>query len=163
MTTDVEPMQFLASNGYSATITSAAIFAMRAASEDAGRRETGGILIGRYGSSGWDVEVTEATRKPKGSWAGFTWFRRGNAGLGELLRARWAEDCYYVGEWHFHPKGHPSPSGADIAAMKRTAADPIYDCPIPILLILAGDPKNRWQISATLIHAGLPLSLSILR
>ena len=151
MTIEPETMLFKGPEGYSASFAVDAVRTMVETSKAAGRRETGGILIGRYAASGWHVDVEEATHKPKGSWAGFSWFRRGNSGLAEYLRERWKDDLHYVGEWHFHPRSSPHPSNPDLAAMKRSAADPVYDCPMPLLAILGGDPLNIWQVSATLI------------
>lgn len=155
MTSD-KRLHFAEPSGYGVTLTTDAISRMLAASDSAGRKETGGILIGRYSADGWHVEVNEATRKPKGSWAGFTWFRRGNNGLAELLRDRWAANCHYVGEWHFHPRSSAVPSKPDLAAMRKSAADPIYDCPIPLLLVLGGHPRTHWEISATLFVPDKP-------
>lgn len=154
-------MLFGGRGGYTAAIAPSAVQTMLDASTSSGRWETGGILVGRYAASGWHVDVEEATRKPEGSWAGFSWFRRGNRGLAEYLRERWEEDLHYIGEWHFHPRASPDPSSPDLSAMKRSAIDPAYDCPLPLLLILGGDPKKIWQLSATLVGPDrTPLFLS---
>jgi proteasome lid subunit RPN8/RPN11 len=120
----------------------------------AGRCETGGILIGRYGAEKWSADIVEATPMPEGSRAGWFWFQRSKKGLAGLLEARWSEGFYYLGEWHFHPGGAPTPSGPDIRAMQKVAQDKAYRCPSPILLILGGRPKTRWSISATLFRDG---------
>jgi proteasome lid subunit RPN8/RPN11 len=126
----------------------------------AGRRETGGILIGRYDADGWMAEVVEATTKPRGSRAGWWWFRRGNAGLRELLSARWCDGYHYLGEWHFHPGGSSQPSGTDLHSMREISADPAYQCPEPILAIIGGRPTHRWELSVSVTRATTHLPLT---
>lgn len=118
----------------------------------AGRRETGGILIGKYDSAGWRATVVEATPKPRGSSAGWFWFRRGNAGLRDLLQDRWQNGLHYIGEWHFHPGGSPEPSVSDFKAMKKIALNENFQCKEPLLVILGGDPKGNWELSATIVR-----------
>ena len=122
-------------------------------------RETGGILMGRYGPDGWIADVIEATPKPKGSRAGWFWFQRSNEGLSALLEERWKTGVHYLGEWHYHPRGKPTPSGLDIRAMCKIAEDAVYCCTSPILIILGGRPKADWLLSATLFRDGQVLAL----
>lgn len=129
------------------------------ASAKAGRSETGGILIGRYGPEGWFADIVEATPKPKGSRSGWFWFQRSNSGLSDLLAERWRDGLHYLGEWHFHPGGAPTPSRSDIHAMWRVAGDEAYHCPAPILVVVGGRPKSDWALSATLFREGRVVSL----
>lgn len=156
-----EPIEFRVSGDAAASIwiSPAAITAMVEASVKAGRSETGGILIGRYGPEGWFADVVEATPKPKGSRSGWFWFQRSNSGLSALLAERWRDGLHYLGEWHFHPGGAPTPSGSDIRAMWKVAGDEAYRCPAPILIILGGKPKSDWSLSATLFREGQAVSL----
>jgi hypothetical protein len=108
---------------------------------------------------GWTADVVEATPKPKGSRAGWFWFERSNKGLAELLETRWEQGFHYLGEWHFHPRGAPTPSGLDRRAMWKIATDDAYRCPAPILVILGGRPKSNWSLSATLFRDGEVLQL----
>lgn len=145
--------------GVSVWISASAVSAMLAASVQAGCRETGGILIGRYGAEGWMADVIEATPKPKGSRASWFWFQRSNTGLAEILEQRWKDGFHYLGEWHFHPRGASTPSGSDERAMWKISADEAYRCPTPILVILGGKPKSEWSLSATLFRGGQVLRL----
>ncbi|WP_371875446.1 Mov34/MPN/PAD-1 family protein [Pleomorphomonas sp. NRK KF1] len=140
--------------GASIWLSSHAIAAMIEAATKAGRCETGGILIGRYGAEGWSADVVEATPKPKGSGSGWFWFRRSKTGLASLLESRWQAGLYYVGEWHSHPGGVPVPSRDDVRAMRRIAGDQSYHCPSPVLMILAGRPRTGWSVSSTLFRRG---------
>lgn len=114
-----------------------------------GRNETGGILIGRYVDGGAFANILEATAKPADSRFGMFWFKRGSKGLGKLLRARWSAGNHYLGEWHFHPGGSPSPSRSDEKAMMAIALDERYRCREPLLAIVGGLPAQEWAVSIT--------------
>jgi proteasome lid subunit RPN8/RPN11 len=135
-------------------LSSAAVASILATCEQAGRRETGGILIGRYDAEGWMAEVLEATPKPRGSRSGWWWFTRSNRGLAKLLAERWAEGLHYLGEWHYHPGGSANPSDTDVNTMLRIAEDGDYRCAQPILVILGGSPTRVWDLSATVFPSG---------
>ncbi len=147
-------------SGYGVWLSSTAIDTILATAAQAGRRETGGILIGRYDAEGWVAEVIEATSKPRGSRAGWWWFRRGTSGLRELLAARWADGYHYLGEWHYHPNGSPAPSGTDIVSMREISVDPAYQCPEPILVIIGGRPPQQWKLSVSVVRRETLVSLS---
>lgn len=155
-----EPVEFgaIGDDLVSVWVSPSAITAMIDAATSAGRSETGGILIGRYGPEGWIVDVVEATPKPKGSRSGWFWFQRSNAGLAALLEERWRDGLHYLGEWHFHPAGAPTPSSSDIRAMRAIAGDDAYHCPAPILVIL-GSANSNWLFSATLFREGQVVGL----
>ncbi len=48
---------------------------------------------------------------------------------------------YYIGEWHFHPFMSPVPSGTDLRQIRAIARDRDYQCPVPILIVVGGDPS----------------------
>lgn len=121
---------------------------------EAGRKETGGILVGRLEAEGQTARVVEATPRPHDSKFGWFWFRRGAAGLGRLLQERWNSGLHYLGEWHYHPGGSSEPSSADYKAMAAIAGDVRYQAPEPILAILGGDPGNSYEISVTVLPIG---------
>lgn len=122
--------------------------------ENAGGHETGGILIGHYDSSRVRAIITEATARPVDSESGRFTFRRGKAGLRELLQQRWFHGTHYLGEWHFHPGGSAQPSFCDEHAMERIAKSPGYACPEPILLIVGGSPPDSLDMSVTVFPRG---------
>lgn len=154
-----DPMEFTEGEGASVWLSSRAMTSMIEAAVAAGRNETGGILIGRYGIEAWNADIVEATPKPKGSKSGWFWFQRSSDGLAALLEQRWRDGLHYLGEWHFHPGGPPTPSAADVRAMKRVADDPAYCCPSPILVILGGRLREGWSLSATLFRDGREIYL----
>ena len=105
-------------------------------------RETGGVLVGRYSDDLRLADITTVLPAPRDSKAGRTWFARGTAGLQNRLRRFWRRTEYYLGEWHYHPDGHPDPSGPDRNQMSQIAANELYHCPEPLLLIVGGTPDN---------------------
>jgi hypothetical protein len=121
----------------------------------AGRRETGGVLIGRYTEWRDRAIVIEATGPPRDSRFGPFAFWRGLRGLRRLLKVRWTESrTYYLGEWHFHPFMSPDPSAIDLNQMRVFAADPDYRCPKPVLLVIGGDPTIDPKVTVSVVDAG---------
>lgn len=108
----------------------------------AGRRETGGVIIGRYTAALDCAVITELSPPPPDSRADSSRFERGVQGLRNLLRARWKrEGTYYLGEWHFHPFAKAEPSSIDEAGIATIARDHRSRCPEPLLLIIGGEPS----------------------
>ena len=140
---DATPLAFIDKDRrFEVLIMPDAIAAMVSAATKAGRKETGGILIGRLENDGATAVVFEATSKPRDSSFGWSWFQRGARGLKALLARRWAEGSHYLGEWHYHPFSSPLPSGSDRTAMADISGDGRYCCPEPVLAIIGGDRKS---------------------
>jgi proteasome lid subunit RPN8/RPN11 len=156
-----EPIEFREGGigGASIWVSPAAIACMIEAARKAGRSETGGILIGRYGPEGWVADIVEATPRPQGSRSGWFWFQRSSTGLAALLEDRWSKGLHYLGEWHFHPGGSPAPSRSDVRAMLKVADDEAYRCVVPLLAILGGRPEADWSLSMTLFRGGHAIEL----
>ncbi len=117
------------------TVLGSAIAAVGAMCEKARDHETGGILVGSYSADGSEVLIDEALGPPSDSSSTENGFVRGSAGLKEKLQGTWPSGKYYVGEWHFHPKGRTGPSTQDRRQMVEIAYDVAYSCENPILLI----------------------------
>jgi len=120
---------------------------------EAGRKETGGILIGRYSSDRSMATVLEATPPPSDSRRGRFWFVRGVNGLREMLAGRWQaeERTYYVGEWHFHPVDQVSPSGDDFRQMLDIGRAQAYDCKHPLLVIVGASRGQGFRPLRTFV------------
>ena len=125
----------------------------------AGRRETGGILIGRYSEAQDQAIVEEATTAPSDSKREPAAFFRGVAGLTALLRRRWRRGHYYVGDWHFHPFASAEPSPRDLAQMRAFSSDARYQCARPILVVMGGDPSGDWSVEVRVV-AGACIALA---
>lgn len=120
----------------------------------AGRDETGGIILGRYSEAHDCAEIHELGPAPPGSTATRTSFYRGVGGLEELLRRRWRDGIYYLGEWHFHPYAAPDPSAADTRQIELIANDHGYRCPEPLLIIIGADPRKQARLGVFVCPRG---------
>jgi integrative and conjugative element protein (TIGR02256 family) len=120
----------------------------------AGRHETGGILIGHYTPLGDQAVITKVTSAPRDSSAGRSWFVRGVAGLQQLINRAWRRRDYYLGEWHFHPFASPDPSDRDRRQIAYLSRDPDYRCPEPILIVVGGDPGTGGDLAVSVVLKG---------
>ena len=110
--------------------------------------ETGGILVGYYSDDSRFAHVTDLVPAPSDSTSNRFSFQRGVRGVQKFLNQMWLRSRYYLGEWHFHPDGSASPSGTDADQMKSIAYAGSYHCPEPVLLILGGNPPQRFTIES---------------
>ena len=117
----------------------------------ANKVEIGGILIGYYSKGCSIAIITEATKPPKDSTSGFSWFYRGIDGLKKLLLDRWINSenrTFYLGEWHYHPHGSVNPSTTDINQMNKISKSKNYYCKEPILIIIGEKTAKSRQLRA---------------
>jgi integrative and conjugative element protein (TIGR02256 family) len=119
----------------------------------AGRRETGGILIGRYTDLRDQAIVTEVTGPPVDSVHRRWLFIRGLAGMQRRIDRAWRRHDFYIGEWHFHPFASPEPSDRDRDQVRQFSVDPAYSCPEPILLVVGDDPRLNPQMTVGVMVA----------
>lgn len=125
--------------------------------------ETGGVLLGwRRGqhvvARHWLGPGPEARH-------GRTWLHPDSdwqaERIAELYEAS-GRRLAYLGDWHTHPGGVPSPSRRDQKTLRRIAAEPEARCPHPVMVILgkpAADTGSGWRIGAfTLRPRRWPLS-----
>ena len=103
--------------------------------------ETGGIIIGSYNADGGTASVTRIEGPPPDSRRERNRFHRGSRGLQRLLERLWRRGEHYLGEWHFHPAGHPRPSPHDVRQMKAISEEREARCPEPILIV-AGENRK---------------------
>lgn len=114
---------------------------------DAGDQETGGILTGHYSENYDTAQITGVTGPPLDSRASRAFFVRGVRGLQQLLNGLWRRRLgYYIGEWHFHPRGDGMPSATDREQMGEIAVSRDYNCPEPVLIIVARPSAESWAI-----------------
>ncbi len=111
------------------------------------RKETGGILVGRYSERGATAEILEALPPPSDSMGSSSTFHRGTSGLSKELATRWEKaGAYYIGEWHYHPVGNGQPSDQDINQMVDFARQEDMQSPVPILVIVIPSGHNQHEI-----------------
>lgn len=116
---------------------------------DARDQEVGGILIGTYDLENRYALVKSISDAPCDSLQSRNWFQRGVQGLQDMLNYSWQEDRqFYLGEWHFHPYSNSQASPLDVQQMRDISLSKTSNCPEPILLILGGNPRKSWEISA---------------
>ena len=104
--------------------------------------------------------MTEVTGPPLDSRRFPSSFIRGIKGLTARLRREWQQGTYYVGEWHFHPRGSPTPSDTDRKQIEAFAADPDLRCPLPVLIVLGGDPKSKWSLTVGVMSGNRLVALA---
>ena len=111
------------------------------------RKETGGILVGRYSKKGTTAEILEAFSPPVDSVGTTSTFHRGTSGLSKELTSRWAETgSHYVGEWHYHPTGNGQPSYRDINQMIDFAREEDMQSPVPIMMIVFPSECDQYEM-----------------
>lgn len=114
-----------------------------------GFQETGGILVGYYTPAHDCAIVTALSGPPEDSIRKSFLFKRGTQGIQSVILRLWQEKKhFYLGEWHFHPRGASIPSHLDIEQMKALSKNKKLKCPEPILLIIGGNPKDAWTVNA---------------
>lgn len=106
--------------------------------------ETGGILLGHESRAGCRITLAggpgpAASRDPLA-------FSRDLAHAEALADQAWNHDrAIWLGEWHTHPYGPPTPSETDMAAYARHLADPDlgFDTFISIIVGRTTDPGQQ--------------------
>jgi integrative and conjugative element protein (TIGR02256 family) len=110
--------------------------------------EVGGVLLGyRLGGR---VEIAHAIGPGPGASHGRFRFEPDSEWQFEqisLLYESSGRRLSYLGDWHTHPRGRPTPSRRDRDTMRAIAHYPEARCPEPIMLILGGRPGS-WSCQA---------------
>jgi len=113
--------------------------------------ETGGILMGFYDSNFRQATIELTVSAPADSVHGYTSFDRGTQGIAEKIAEANQKNplLHYVGEWHSHPNGNPSPSSTDAWQMQKFALGRHHGAQTPLLLIVGGilPDKLQWHFS----------------
>jgi integrative and conjugative element protein (TIGR02256 family) len=111
--------------------------------------EVGGIIVGTYDSKHRYALVKTISDAPPDSLKDKDWFQRGIENLQDMLNYFWdKKQCFYLGEWHFHPNNSAQASSLDIKQMQKISTSKSFNCPEPILIILGGNPSKDWDLSA---------------
>jgi integrative and conjugative element protein (TIGR02256 family) len=110
-------------------------------------QEAGGVLLGRQLLDCQDIivdEITEPARKDRRTWGSF--FRS----LAHQATAfkRWRQSdgtCAYLGSWHTHPQGDPTPSGTDLSDWHHALARDRYEGDNLFFMIVGTTRVRLWQ------------------
>lgn len=99
--------------------------------------EYGGLFVGRYVDRN-KIVIVEETVLPKKFESTAVSFERDVMGLKKTLLKFFNKkpSLFYVGEWHTHPNGKPTPSSTDVSALKKIANHSEVLIKNPILLII---------------------------
>ncbi|MNH84974.1 hypothetical protein D3C73_374080 [compost metagenome] len=120
-----------------------------------GELETGGVLAGYYDDTQKKAVILSSSTAPTDSQHNRTRFYRGVEGLKEWLSNLWQkEKAYYLGEWHFHPFSSSKMSSIDVKQMNAISTNQLMNCPEPIMIIIGGDPKQKYSVSVSLFMKG---------
>jgi integrative and conjugative element protein (TIGR02256 family) len=101
--------------------------------------EVGSPLFGSYSDDGHEARISGiGPLSPDSRGTRFS-FSRGVRGLRKFFTHLFNSSqgrIHYVGEWHSHPNGAPTPSGTDHDNMMAIARDQKAECPECILIII---------------------------
>jgi len=120
---------------------------LAAGSEDG--RETGGILLGRGPDGDGVITVEQAGDPGPSAKRRPDFFLRDLDHARELAAAAWDNgEAVWVGEWHTHPTGPPTPSNRDLVTFAGLLADPELAFAAFVSIIVVPDPD--WASSRLL-------------
>jgi integrative and conjugative element protein (TIGR02256 family) len=112
-----------------------------------GKREAGGVLLGRHILNSCDIVVDGATRPMPGDWRTRTRYHRARRRHQNEVNRAWKHSrgtCTYLGEWHTHPEPYPTPSDLDIADWQRRLGMDTYT--EPLFFVIVGTVEIRaWE------------------
>lgn len=99
--------------------------------------EYGGLLIGHYSEDNQIVYLND-TVLPKKFKASPVSFERASDGMANILEEYFRQEPpqVYVGEWHTHPNGSPTPSMTDVRAFETIVKHPDVNIKNPVMLIM---------------------------
>jgi integrative and conjugative element protein (TIGR02256 family) len=126
---------------WSVRLSTAALTSMRQLLATAGRKETGGLLIGYVNGKRKIVYITHALAPSRDSSGTEDFFVRGTQGYPQAIKEierKTGGLLGYVGDWHTHPGGPARPSALDhktLAAIDRSLAP--ADIPGLLLIVSA--------------------------
>lgn len=126
-----------------------AVRSMLAQAEDVGPLETGGVLLGYVLQRDWVVRVLvgpgpNAVHGAAGFLPDAPWQEARITEAYELSGRR----LEYLGDWHTHPLGRPTPSLLDRRTLRAIARTRSARCPRPLMAILAGSAKDGWTLAS---------------
>lgn len=112
--------------------------------------ETGGMILG-YHAASMDATVVTHVLGP-GTYAAHqpNSFYPDGAYHQEQLSSIYSKTdgyCTYIGDWHTHPCGPPSPSMRDRRTLQKIRRTRSSRCPNPLMIILVGDPSRYAAIA----------------
>jgi integrative and conjugative element protein (TIGR02256 family) len=109
-------------------------------------RETGGILLGHDPAPDGRIEVTTAGDPGPAANRQCDRFTRDLTHAQRLADEAYAHDgSVWLGEWHTHPTGPPTPSARDMATYRRLFGDDELAFERIVSLIVTPHPADGWH------------------
>ena len=96
--------------------------------------EAGGLLFATIGQDA--IHIVEATIPNRKDGRGSNYFEIDLNGAQSTIDERFQHGLHYVGEWHTHPVGHPSPSARDRTTMTSAFAKSKHGLQALLLIIV---------------------------
>lgn len=132
--------------GWTVSVSDQVLQGIRDARRQAGRVETGGILVGTWDRPRKRAYVVGHYDPPPDSTFDPTGFVRGAVGVYrtlEAVEASTAGNLTYIGEWHTHPPGHGSRPSSEDRVLLRWIGDVLAFSDVQPLMAIAGDDGVR--------------------
>jgi integrative and conjugative element protein (TIGR02256 family) len=127
--------------------------AMRKMAASSRPQETGGTLVGHYSEDRREAFVTSALEANTGARKQRARFYRPPDNVDGQLARIYEESgglTHYLGEWHTHPGGAPTPSPTDLSTLRSLASSRSVATDTPFMIILGGDFGATFTPSCTL-------------
>lgn len=124
----------------------------------AGDREAGGMLLGRFFADSSDILVDEATRPSQKDRQRRFAFWRGKRAAQKIVDSAWGASCgtrNYLGEWHTHPEPYPTPSEQDLCNWARITKKARYEQSSLLFVVVGTEEVRLWELSRDIPPARL--------
>ena len=119
--------------------------------------ETGGHLFGARDDAAKVLWVSEVTGPPPDSRASASEFVCGVEGVEVVVKQKndfSLESVSFIGMWHTHPNGNPTPSQTDYEAMLSIVQNPDFSCARSILLVIGPNADGPTSVAGALFSRG---------
>ena len=108
--------------------------------------ETGGVLLGHGPDKHGLIVVARAGEPGEKAQRSPDFFLRDRVHAQQLADEAWRESgAVWVGEWHTHPTGLPTPSPRDLATYSSLLSDPELSFQVLVSVIVIPDPDEGWE------------------
>ena len=119
--------------------------------------ETGGHLFGERDDAAKVLWVSEVTEPPPDSRASASEFVCGVEGVQTATNQKnkfSRGSVSFIGMWHTHPNGNPTPSPTDYDAMLSIVQNPDFSCARSILLVIGPNSDGPTSVAGALFSRG---------
>ena len=119
--------------------------------------ETGGHLFGERDDAAKVLWVSEVTGPPPDSRASASEFVCGVEGVKEVIKQKnkfSRGSINFIGMWHTHPNGNPTPSTTDCNVMISVVKDRDFSCARSLLLVIGPNSDGLTSVAGALFSRG---------